>query len=218
MSASDASATNSDAAPTAGPKTGIMPLPSEKTHDMVYCCRKCRTPLFRPDAIGEHDVGKHHFSYLRTQKDREQGKGSRSFAGDGGAPTEPSCTSYFLKEALKWMESASSDVEGKLLCPHCSARVGTLNWSGAQCSCEFHWLQRATCRNISTHNQTPPLSSLPTWRIRPCPRPRASTCALLSLLAPTTAPPVAACAVGSARTRRRHVGIACHPGHQEVRG
>lgn len=194
-----------------------MPLPSEKTHDMVYCCRKCRTPLFRPDAIGEHDVGKHHFSYLRTQKDREQGKGSRSFAGDGGAPAEPSCTSYFLKEALKWMESASSDVEGKLLCPHCSARVGTLNWSGAQCSCElFGPTQNARgVRNIDISRpiQTPPQSS---------PSSGATDLRIAlrrhhhhhhHLLAPTL-PPVSSAQLPC----RRDVGVASHPGHQEVCG
>lgn len=43
-------------------------------------------------------------------------------------PPPPTCTSHFLSEALVWMASASSDLEGKLNCPGCSSRVGALSW------------------------------------------------------------------------------------------
>ncbi len=29
-----------------------------------------------------------------------------------------------------------SQVDGKLTCPKCAIRVGSFNWSGAQCSCK----------------------------------------------------------------------------------
>lgn len=47
------------------------------------------------------------------------------------------CTSFFLEEPVQWMKEASEDVEGKLNCPKCGARVGLLKWTGNQCSCEF---------------------------------------------------------------------------------
>ncbi len=46
------------------------------------------------------------------------------------------CTSFFLAEPLPWME-ASGENEKKIDCPRCHHRLGNLNWSGAQCSCEF---------------------------------------------------------------------------------
>ncbi len=44
---------------------------------------------------------------------------------EGGGPN-----AYFLTAPTKWMESASKEVEAKLYCPQCNARVGSLNWVG----------------------------------------------------------------------------------------
>ncbi|XP_015309949.2 dual specificity protein phosphatase 12 isoform X2 [Macaca fascicularis] len=45
------------------------------------------------------------------------------------------CTSYFI-EPVQWMESALLGVmDGQLLCPKCSAKLGSFNWYGEQCSC-----------------------------------------------------------------------------------
>jgi hypothetical protein len=66
------------------------------------------------------------------------GGGGSGGGGLGGAPPHaPSarCTSHFLAEAVQWMAEASKDVEGKLNCPGCGARLGTLAWAGSQCSC-----------------------------------------------------------------------------------
>jgi len=43
------------------------------------------------------------------------------------------CTSLFLDE-MPWMGSCA-EIEGKLFCPYCKARLGGWNWSGLQCSC-----------------------------------------------------------------------------------
>lgn len=47
-------------------------------------------------------------------------------------PAASQSNSFFLSEALKWMEEASKDTESKLYCPSCKARVGVLNWVGVQ--------------------------------------------------------------------------------------
>ena len=108
--------------------------PDAAASELIYSCRRCRAPLFRPSLLVEHDVGAHQFSYHRVQKD------AREIAGGGGGASSageahPTCTSFFLSEVVKWMATASADIEGKLLCPGCSVRVGTIAWAGSQCSC-----------------------------------------------------------------------------------
>eukprot|EP00898_Chlorokybus_atmophyticus_P009152 jgi/Chlat1/9238/Chrsp99S08514 len=45
------------------------------------------------------------------------------------------CSSYFL-EPMQWMAGINDgQVEGKLLCPKCSTRLGSYKWAGEQCSC-----------------------------------------------------------------------------------
>lgn len=36
------------------------------------------------------------------------------------------------------MDAQAGEIEGKLLCPNkkCGARVGSIKWTGAQCSCK----------------------------------------------------------------------------------
>ncbi|XP_075244139.1 dual specificity protein phosphatase 12-like [Convolutriloba macropyga] len=45
------------------------------------------------------------------------------------------CSSLFV-EPVKWMEILILGVlSGKLCCPKCRNKLGSFNWSGAQCSC-----------------------------------------------------------------------------------
>jgi hypothetical protein len=60
--------------------------------------------------------------------------GERAVRRLGAAVAE--CTSLFMEDRLEWMGDLA-DVEGKLLCPRCSYRVGSYHWSGAQCSCGY---------------------------------------------------------------------------------
>ena len=102
----------------------------------VFTCRRCRGPLFRAAHVTSHEVGVHRFSRHRLNKDAAAGSLAPPRGGaDDGLRDEAACTSFFLAEALAWMRGASEGVEGKLNCPCCAARVGTLRWAGAQCSC-----------------------------------------------------------------------------------
>eukprot|EP01029_Cantina_marsupialis_P029729 TRINITY_DN782088_c0_g1_i1.p1 TRINITY_DN782088_c0_g1~~TRINITY_DN782088_c0_g1_i1.p1 ORF type:complete len:323 (+),score=93.86 TRINITY_DN782088_c0_g1_i1:747-1715(+) len=79
-----------------------------------FNCAKCRCLLFFADEIAVHDMNKHNFAYRKgTQKD--------------------DCSSFFFNEALEWMKLEST--QGKIVCPKCSGRLGSYNWSGSQCSC-----------------------------------------------------------------------------------
>ena len=74
----------------------------EKDEVLLYCCARCRTPLFRPEHI--QPIG----------------------------PATSTANAFFLTDALKWMEKESKEIVNKLHCPKCDARLGTLNWVGFQ--------------------------------------------------------------------------------------
>ena len=126
----------------APPAATTLVLPSSSTHDAVYCCQRCRRPLFAPAHLTSHEAGQHAFAYRRAAKERSAassvslGAGGAGEGGGAGGEGASGCTSHFLAEALQWMEAASSDVEGKLTCPKCAVRVGSVKWAGGQCSCE----------------------------------------------------------------------------------
>lgn len=125
------------------------PQSSLDVPDVIYTCRRCRQPLFKKTQVIAHQPNPSHtFSHRRIAKEVSR---------DPSAATGPTeCTSYFISEALVWMKAstkrvlatsyadsrngfgsqeASSDVEGKLSCPKCQARLGMIRWAGGQCSC-----------------------------------------------------------------------------------
>eukprot|EP00894_Picocystis_sp_ML_P005106 jgi/Pico_ML_1/55623/g1287.t1 len=80
-----------------------------------------------------------------------QGSGADAFAWrkrakedqrNRGAGGTTSCWSVFV-EPLAWMDKAADgEVRGKLHCPSCRARLGSFDWSGAQCNCGA-WIRPA---------------------------------------------------------------------------
>ena len=89
-----------------------------------YACRMCRTILFDEDDLEDPPHSKASHSFSRRKHDKS--------AGRSGSASQ--CESKFLSGALDWMGDTSA-FEGKLHCPKCDFKVGTWNWSGAQCSC-----------------------------------------------------------------------------------
>lgn len=89
--------------------------------EVSYRCRKCRRILFRDSSILSHPVGEGAPAFGH--------KKSSNLTGD------VQCTSYFI-EPLQWMEQALLGVmDGQLLCPKCSSKLGSFSWCGDQCSC-----------------------------------------------------------------------------------
>ncbi|KTG01852.1 hypothetical protein cypCar_00012659 [Cyprinus carpio] len=83
-----------------------------------------RRTLFRHSSILSHSVGSgaSAFSHKKTRivSDSED---------------QRQCTSHFI-EPVQWMEPALLGVmDGQLLCPKCSSKLGSFNWYGEQCSC-----------------------------------------------------------------------------------
>lgn len=94
-------------------QTSVAQQDSELKAATSYKCRKCRFLLFSADLIENHP---------RPSK------------------ASPSCSSLFLCEPPDdhWLQPVvTADVNGKIHCPSCEAKVGTFNWSGSKCSCEY---------------------------------------------------------------------------------
>ena len=107
-------------------KVNSLPVEMDESKPR-YACRTCRTILFSEDDQEDppHAPAKHQFSMRKVHH-----------GGVGGDSTSTSaCHSYFLAaQGLDWMGDMSAQ-EGRISCPKCSCKVGTWNWSGAQCSC-----------------------------------------------------------------------------------
>ncbi|NXK63474.1 DUS12 phosphatase, partial [Sylvietta virens] len=94
--------------------------------EVLYRCRKCRRALFRSSSILSHTegIGPTAFAHKRITD-------SARLSGN----SHEKCTSYFI-EPVQWMEPALLGVmEGQLLCPKCTSKLGSFSWRGDQCSC-----------------------------------------------------------------------------------
>ncbi|CAM9259897.1 unnamed protein product [Ectocarpus sp. 12 AP-2014] len=114
---------NFDASPgvAAAAATVALNQTAEDQEDVVYNCRMCRRAVFNGADIEKHEAAQHNF---RRRKSK-------------GVPSKGPCSSIFLSEPKRWMKQQAGEVEGKLSCPNkaCGARLGSLKWTGAQCSC-----------------------------------------------------------------------------------
>mmetsp|Transcript_23945 Transcript_23945/g.35406 ORF Transcript_23945/g.35406 Transcript_23945/m.35406 type:complete len:335 (-) Transcript_23945:3010-4014(-) len=85
---------------------------------ILYACRICRKILFSEEHLEypPHVQAQHNFGWKKPES------------------CKSNCQSLFLGSGMPWMCDLSA-AEGKFCCPGCSAKVGSWNWSGAQCSC-----------------------------------------------------------------------------------
>ena len=88
---------------------------------VAYRCAKCRQHLFSELQLTTHEpnVGQRAFRHRKR---------------DSGPEAAVGCSSFFLCEEAM-LGPAFSQVDGKLACPKCTARLGSYTWSGMQCSC-----------------------------------------------------------------------------------
>eukprot|EP00752_Nemacystus_decipiens_P014662 g13059.t1 len=94
---------------------------SDVPEHVVYNCRMCRRAVFNAADIQSHEVAQHNFHRRKSK----------------GVTSKGLCSSIFLAEPKRWMKQQLGEMEGKLSCPNksCGARLGSLKWTGAQCSC-----------------------------------------------------------------------------------
>ncbi|NXN98641.1 DUS12 phosphatase, partial [Rhinopomastus cyanomelas] len=94
--------------------------------EVLYRCRKCRRALFRSSSILSHAEGSGPTAFAHKRM-----TDSAQLCADG----REKCTSYFT-EPVQWMEPVLLGVmEGQLLCPKCTSKLGSFSWRGDQCSC-----------------------------------------------------------------------------------
>ncbi|XP_044856938.1 dual specificity protein phosphatase 12 isoform X1 [Mauremys mutica] len=94
--------------------------------EVLYRCRKCRRSLFRSSSILSHAEGSGPAAFAHKRiTDPAQLRND----------SQVKCTSYFI-EPVQWMEPVLLGVmEGQLLCPKCTSKLGSFSWRGEQCSC-----------------------------------------------------------------------------------
>jgi dual specificity phosphatase 12 len=87
----------------------------------MFACRMCRTVLFGEDDLAtDHVQNLHSFRYTNFNQKR----------------SAVECQSFFCNDnVLGWLSPSGQDIEGKLACTKCSAKIGHWKWAGAQCSC-----------------------------------------------------------------------------------
>ncbi|ESO89447.1 hypothetical protein LOTGIDRAFT_125232 [Lottia gigantea] len=95
-----------------------------------YKCRKCRQALFKSSALLPHmeGKGKAAFDWRSRIEDDENDI-------DFQNKDKTLCDRSLFIEPLKWMSSYVHNMEGKILCPKCSAKIGSFIWYGERCPC-----------------------------------------------------------------------------------
>ena len=82
-------------------------------------------------------------SFLKHKPPEESSSNKLSYAqvastprGQSDSSLHPQCAHFFL-EPQGWMQETidKGELDGKLECPKCSAKVGSYAWQGIRCSC-----------------------------------------------------------------------------------
>jgi len=91
-----------------------------------YACKICRLLLFDQRDLQDPP---------HQRKRRDHQRYYDKFAENNNRP----CESIFLTNPTPWMvqklTNCDNGIQGKINCPKCSTKIGSWNWSGAQCSC-----------------------------------------------------------------------------------
>ncbi|CDS37796.1 dual specificity protein phosphatase 12 [Echinococcus multilocularis] len=78
-----------------------------------YSCRLCRNPVFHSDEIISHNRPP-------EKKNSEE---------------IPCREGELFTEYLEWMNNLTCEIQGKLYCTRCLAKLGSYNWCGERCTC-----------------------------------------------------------------------------------
>ncbi|KAF0531895.1 dual specificity protein phosphatase 12 [Gigaspora margarita] len=99
-------------------------------------CKKCRRTLISNEDFVTHTQGSGQTAFSYNKRDN-----SYSSMMKEKYNSKPLCSSYFI-EPLDWIfsedkqsDKEESELDGKIKCPKCKAKLGNYNWAGMQCSC-----------------------------------------------------------------------------------
>ncbi|KAJ2485426.1 tyrosine protein phosphatase yvh1 [Coemansia sp. RSA 2320] len=109
----------------AGSDPSKQTLPAQR----VVRCKKCRRPLVTDTNIIDHQAGAGQLAFSYNKRSSNGVDTPHAF------PQNRACSSLFV-EPMEWMAGIRDGlIENKVNCPKCDAKLGSYNWSGAQCSC-----------------------------------------------------------------------------------
>ncbi|OON19075.1 dual specificity phosphatase, catalytic domain protein [Opisthorchis viverrini] len=141
----------------------------------TFKCRKCRRALFSSANLVSHCLPDSTTpSSESVDVDGEDNVEISTVLIKGitlNAVPTPCTRDELFTDPLEWTRPYTHEVEGKLYCPGCQAKVGSFNWCGERCVCgtwvtpAFHFnrnhLDRIDRRLASSQSTTQPLFSAP---------------------------------------------------------
>ncbi|XP_043687376.1 probable inactive dual specificity protein phosphatase-like At4g18593 isoform X2 [Telopea speciosissima] len=93
---------------------------------LIFRCKKCRRIVAAQENVVIHERGEGEICFKWKKRSGDPGERDKE---------PPECSSIFV-EPMKWMQTVEEgNVENKLQCLGCNARLGSFNWAGMQCSC-----------------------------------------------------------------------------------
>ncbi|KAJ2084763.1 tyrosine protein phosphatase yvh1 [Coemansia sp. S142-1] len=105
------------------PSKQILPM------QRLMRCKKCRRALITGANVIDHQAGAGQLAFSYNKRNANGVDTPHAF------PQNRACSSLFV-EPMEWMDGIRDGlVENKINCPKCDAKLGSYNWSGAQCSC-----------------------------------------------------------------------------------
>ncbi|KAK7095589.1 dual specificity protein phosphatase 12-like [Littorina saxatilis] len=107
--------------------------------DTVYRCRKCRRVLFMSGAVMGHVKGQGESAFdwrSRVPANQQHDSASDDDRSDHDDDMKgEKCEVSLFVEPVAWMKGEIENVEGKLACPKCKAKLGSYVWYGERCPC-----------------------------------------------------------------------------------
>ncbi|KAJ2331929.1 tyrosine protein phosphatase yvh1 [Coemansia sp. RSA 2681] len=108
---------------------GLDPSKQILSPQRLIRCKKCRRPLVTGANVIDHQAGAGQLAFSYNKRNTNGVDTPHAF------PQNRACSSLFV-EPMEWMDGIRDGlVENKVNCPKCDAKLGSYNWSGAQCSC-----------------------------------------------------------------------------------
>lgn len=87
-----------------------------------YKCKKCRYMLFTSE------------NKLKHSKPEEEGRSIKPNYKKGLIESGE-CTKDIYIEPVNWLLDHIQELDGKIMCPKCNAKLGSYSWCGHLCSC-----------------------------------------------------------------------------------
>lgn len=104
---------------------------TDKTQQ-YYKCSKCRRALFRTSSMMQHTAGQGEAAFDWRSKIPAN---KRPICESATQNSDTVCDKSLFIEPVQWMAGTINQLEGKLLCPKCKAKIGSFIWYGERCPC-----------------------------------------------------------------------------------